>query len=227
MDDDGTEDILSGCYSNHKPMAGLLYVLKGSATGFEGPKELKGTDGKPLIVHPDLKGTSDPRLTENICTRPFAADWDGDGDLDLVVGNFKGSFNLFRRGQEGFSPQAEPVKSGGNVLKVDAAHSDPALVDWDGDGDLDLLAADSAGRIAWAENRADAGKPGDPDLAEFKTLVPAAADRKETPANGPMGSSRIWVDDLNGDRKLDVLVGDVSTTKDGKRGGHVWVLLRK
>ena len=46
------------------------------------------SDGKVLL----LPGSREKNLTENICTRPFAVDWDGDGKLDLVVGNFAGSF---------------------------------------------------------------------------------------------------------------------------------------
>jgi hypothetical protein len=34
---------------------------------------LKGTDGQPLIIPAE----GDQHLTEKICTRPFAVDWDG------------------------------------------------------------------------------------------------------------------------------------------------------
>ena len=45
-------------------------------------------------------------MTENICTRPFAVDWDGDGHLDLVVGNFAGTFYWFKgEGKGKFSAQ--------------------------------------------------------------------------------------------------------------------------
>jgi len=46
-----------------------------SPTGRFGKRKfLKGTDEKPLII--PLNGQP---MTENICTRPFAVDWDGDG----------------------------------------------------------------------------------------------------------------------------------------------------
>ena len=44
-------------------------------------------------------------ITENICTRPFAVDWDADGQLDLVVGNFAGTFYWFKgKGRASSSP---------------------------------------------------------------------------------------------------------------------------
>jgi hypothetical protein len=84
IDGDGHLDILSGSYSRmDKGMAGLFQVMYGNADGtFRPPEILKGTDGKPLTIHRDRA-----HLIENICTRPFAVDWDGDGYLDLVVGN--------------------------------------------------------------------------------------------------------------------------------------------
>jgi len=75
---------------------------------------------------------------KKICTRPWAVDWDHDGDLDLLVGNFKGTFYLFKgEGKGKFSPDSEVVKTeGGEELQIDGAHSDPMMVDWDGDVDL-------------------------------------------------------------------------------------------
>jgi FG-GAP-like repeat len=83
IDGDGHLDILSGSYSRMETdMAGLFQVLYGKPDGtFRKAEVLKGTDGKPLII--PLNGQP---MTENICTRPFAVDWDGDGHLDLVVG---------------------------------------------------------------------------------------------------------------------------------------------
>ena len=86
IDGDGHRDILSGSYSRmENSMAGLFQVLYGKADGtFRKAEVLKGTDGQPLII----PANDNDQLTEKICTRPFAVDWDGDGHLDLVVGNF-------------------------------------------------------------------------------------------------------------------------------------------
>jgi hypothetical protein len=99
------------------------------------------------------------QMTENICTRPFAVDWDGDGHLDLVVGNFSGTFYWFKgQGKGKFPPKPELIKAGDSPLRIVGAHSDPFVIDWDGDGDFDLLSGSSDGGVQWAENRAGKGK---------------------------------------------------------------------
>ncbi len=191
-------------------MAGLFQVLYGNTDGtFRKAEVLKGTDGEPLII--PIKGKEE--MTENICTRPFAVDWDGDGLLDLVVGNFSGTFYWFKgEGKGAFNPKPELIKVGDSPLKISSAHSDPFVIDWDGDGDLDLLSGSSDGTVQWAENVAGKGKT--IELKPFKTLIKPAASVKagmplrEKDLTGPVHATRICVDDINGDGKLDILVGD-------------------
>lgn len=222
IDGDGHFDILSGSYSRmDKDMAGLFQVLYGKPDGtFRKAEVLNGTDGKPLII----PGKGDEQLTEKICTRPFAIDWDGDGRLDLVVGNFSGTFYWFKgEGKGKFRPIPEMIKTGGAPLKIDGHHSDPFVIDWDGDGALDLISGTSNGGVQWAKNRAGKGKP--PDLAPFEWLVkPTAHANKdgeifgEGDLTGPTTSTRVWVADVNGDGKLDLLVGDWTTLISPAKG---------
>jgi hypothetical protein len=213
LNGDGSNDILSGSYSRmSQPMAGLFQVLWGQADGsFSKAAELTGTDGEPLIIPADKDS-----IVENICTRPTAVDWDADGDLDLVVGNFAGSFYLFTgEGESGFLPEPEKMMTDDGQLKIQGRHSDPFPVDWDSDGDIDLVSGSSSGGVQWAENTAGTGEP--PSLATFLDLI--KPDRQiaygdpldEADLTGPTGSTRVWVDDVNADGKLDVLVGDSVT----------------
>jgi hypothetical protein len=214
IDGDGKVDILSGSYSRHDPdMAGLFQVLRGAEDGTFRPAEvLDGSDGKPLII---TVGDGED-VVEKICTRPTAVDLDGDGKLDIVSGNFRGTFAFFQgEGKGRFAPKSTWLEADGRPLEVQA-HSDPFFVDWDGDGDLDMLSGSSAGGAVLFENR---GSKTTPAFAAPVTLVAARghgrADEDErfgdAHLTGPQSATRVWADDVDGDGRLDLLVGDQVT----------------
>jgi hypothetical protein len=222
LNEDGCHDILSGSYSREsQPMAGLFQVLWGKPDGAFKPAEvLTGTDDEPLLIP---LGEHKDAWIDCICTRPTAVDWDGDGHLDLVTGNFSGTFYLFMgEGKGRFLPKGELITSAENPLKIHGHHSDPFFVDWDQDGDLDLLSGSSDGGVQWAENGAGPGKP--PRLKSFQTLIeppaplPAGQTLGEADLTGPVAATRIWVDDINSDGKLDILVGDMVTLVSPAKG---------
>jgi hypothetical protein len=206
LNDDGFNDLLSGSYSGDtKPIAGLFQVLWGQADGsFKKAAVLNGTDGKPLMSSED-----------RICTRPMAVDWNGDGPLDLVVGNSTGTLYVFiGKGRGQFLPESKGIVKYRLPLRIKGGHSDPFPVDWDRDGDLDLLSGSINGGVQWAENSAGPGV--EPVLKSFRSLIkPDQVDDDkpldEADLTGPAGSTRVWVDDVNGDGKLDVIVGDSVT----------------
>lgn len=203
-----------------RDMAGLFQVLWGQPDGkFKEAAVLNGTDQEPLII----PTKEDKGVGEKICTRPTAVDWNGDGKLDLIVGNIVGSFYLFAgEGKGKFPPKAEALNADGSVLIVEGAHSDPCVVDWDGDGDLDLLSGTGHGGVQWAENKAGKGKT--PVLKKFASLIKPGPKSEswqllsEDELTGPRSSTRVWADDLNGDGKLDLLVGDTLTLRSMAKG---------
>ena len=178
-------------------MAGLFQVLYGKPDGtFRKAEVLKGTDGEPLIIPVRSKPGKGDDWANGICTRPFAVDWDGDGHLDLVVGTLPGKFYLFKgQGRGKFLPKPEEMKAGDRPLKFEGYHGDPFVVDWDGDGDLDILSGSSEGGVQWAENRAGPGKP--PRLEPFRVLIehgPTLEYGADPPRFGPQGAAQRHAD---------------------------------
>ena len=229
IDGDGIRDILSGSYSRmEKDMAGLFQVLRGKPDGTFHPAEvLKGTDDQPLIIP-----AKEENMVEKICTRPFAVDWDGDGVLDIVTGNFGGTFYWFKGESKGkFLPKPQLLKIGDEPLKIKGHHSDPFVVDWDGDGDLDLISGSTEGGVQWAENTAGKGKP--PVLRPFEWIIKPNKTVKygeplsESELAGPTTSTRVWVADVNGDGKLDILLGDSVTLVAPAKGLSVEEMKKK
>jgi VCBS repeat protein len=222
LNGDGIRDILSGSYSrDEQPMAGLFQVLWGQSDGtFKTAEAIKGTDDKPLLIP---LGTSKDAWIDCICTRPMALDWDGDGNLDLITGNFAGTFYLFKgEGKGKFQPKGELITTDNGPLKIVGNHSDPFMIDWDHDGDLDLLSGSSEGGVQWSENVAGPAKP--PKLKAFQSLIKAVVAVKygerlsDADLKGPTHATRIWVDDVNSDGKLDILVGDSVTLVEPAKG---------
>ncbi len=90
------------------------------------------------------------------CPSPNFVDFDGDGDLDLLCGEFLDGFTYF----ENLGTRTEPRYAAGRGLKNDQGQRlamdlemiVPIAFDWDRDGDHDLIVGDEDGRVALVEN---------------------------------------------------------------------------
>jgi hypothetical protein len=153
---------------------------------------------------------------------PIAFDWDKDGDLDLIVGDEDGRVALVENsGKLGrdrtplFSP---PVyfQQEADTLKCGALAT-PVGVDWDGDGDMDIVSGNTAGYIEWFENLSGAGiempKWAAPRRLQVKGKpfrIMAGPNRSiQGPAEAKWGYTTFSVADWDGDGLLDVVLNSI------------------
>ena len=121
FDTDGDTDILSGSYP------GELYLFRRKPDGsFEDREQLLNRDEKPVKAAR--------------ATTVFPADWDADGDLDLILGSIQGSvFLVLNEGSTAEPTFGDPVQLQLERGSTDRpSNSGPIVADWDDDGLADL-----------------------------------------------------------------------------------------
>ncbi|RMF06835.1 MAG: T9SS C-terminal target domain-containing protein [Candidatus Neomarinimicrobiota bacterium] len=128
---------------------------------------------------------------------PTLADLNGDGLPDLVYGQYAGPLQYYRNTGTATTPQwTYDASLFGGVIDVGGA-SNPYLVDFDDDGDLDLFTGQNLGDILYFRNVGSPLAPAwEEHSAPFQTL-------------GHSIYSSVTVADLNHDGHLDLLCGDV------------------
>ena len=171
LDGDGDPDVLSASSHDNK----IAWYENTDGLGAFGPQQVITT-------------------ALNSARSVFAADLDGDGDIDVLSASqtdFKIAWYENTDGMGAFGPQQVITTSANHPQSVYAA-------DLDGDGDIDVLSA-SVGddKIAWYENTDGLGAFGP------QQVITRAAD----------GAYSVYAADLDGDGDVDVLSASIDDDK--------------
>ncbi len=180
------------------PLHGWIYLFRN-----------RGTTDAPDYAEPVFVEASGNRIEVYGCPSPNFGDFDGDGDLDLICGEFLDSFTYFENTGSRTSPHysaGQKIKTAqGKQLTMDLQMIVPVAFDWDRDGDLDLIVGDEDGRVAFVENVGEIGTATKvPTFAPPRYFQQEADTLKCGALATPVGF------DWDGDGDIDILSGNTA-----------------
>ena len=179
------------------PLRGLVYLARNGGSGdrpaYAVPVPIEA-GGRPVEVF----GWPSPNC----------ADFDGDGDLDLLCGEFLDGFtyfeNLGTRAAPAYAPGRRLKAPDGRPLAMDLQMITPTAIDWDRDGDVDLIVGDEDGRVAFVEHTGRLGADHTPAFRAPRYFQQEAADLKFGALATPCAC------DWDGDGDTDLVCGNTA-----------------
>lgn len=210
-DGDGARDLIVGtsdwreygwdnAYTEHGewtngPLHGYVYFMRNT-----------GSNADPEYAQPvQLQAGGEP-LDVYGCPSPSFADWDHDGDLDLICGEFLDKLTYFENTGTRTAPRYAPghyLRYEGRIIHMDLEMLRVTALDWDGDGDSDLIVGQEDGRVAWLQCLGTIAF-GQPQFLPPRFFQQEAAYLKVGALSTP--SSIDW----DGDGDEDLIVGDTA-----------------
>lgn len=179
------------------PLHGWVYWIKNL-----------GTTAEPKYDAPRFIQAGGERLEVFGSPTPQLEDFDGDGDLDLLCGEFLDKFTYFQNvGTRTMPTYAKGVRvttPGDEHLHMDLQMIAPVAFDWDKDGDFDLICGDEDGRVAFIENTGRFAADRSPVFREPRYFQQEADKLKCGALATPVGY------DWDGDGDTDLVSGNTA-----------------
>ncbi|MNK18762.1 FG-GAP repeat protein [compost metagenome] len=142
---------------------GLFTVGEGGLYYYKNSNKID-KNGNLIMDEPKHVLQEKPNVYGGSLVIPSVADWDGDGKLDLIAGNSMGFFFFYKNtgtNQQPIYGDPQPLIADGKVIHVQPGYREdiqgpgearwgytsPNVIDWDGDGLLDLVTGDSRGKF--------------------------------------------------------------------------------
>jgi hypothetical protein len=205
-DGDGDQDIIAGVDSWYQYGWDNAYDSEGFWT--KGPLRgfvhlIENVDGKYIFRGPLKNGEND--IETYGAPNPSLMDYDGDGDLDLICGNFMDNLMWYRN----IGTRTEPLYAGPKVLGNENGYIRfhvqmivPVGVDFNQDGKPDVIVGDEDGRVAWIENTGKVFQNGMPIFKDPVYFQQQSDDLKFGALATPVNV------DWDGDGLDDLMVGN-------------------
>ncbi len=173
----------------HGPLRGLVYFARNNGGGYDKPERVPGVE---TFGYPS----------------PNFVDFDGDGDLDLLCGEFLDGFTYFENTGTRTAPKyaagRRVTTPDGKRLAMDLQMITPLTLDWNEDGHTDIIVGDEDGRVAFVENTGKSTAEHTPIFLPPRYFQQEADDVKFGALATPVGF------DWDGDGDTDILSGDTA-----------------